>query len=252
MRQLAQQINPVSDGFYVREFLECKQKPGETVPDFAYKLKTLHNKAFPNADNIELRLARLKDHFVNGLEIDLRFKFQDKKGANQGENVKTFDALVTEAHQYDINRKAKKDERARVDYINSITQPSEIKVLCDAIQSLTTSLANIKEQQKQTIAKVEQISINKGRNNSNSYNSFNQNGYKNARNSNIICNFCGKRGHIASACFQKKQDELKRNNICSKCNKKGHFPADCWSGRRRFNNNNFSNRTSSRSGGQEN
>ena len=162
VRQLAQQINPVSDGFYVREFLECKQKPGETVPDFAYKLKTLHNKAFPNADNIELRLARLKDHFVNGLEIDLRFKFQDKKGANQGENVKTFDALVTEAHQYDINRKAKKDERARVDYINSITQPSEIKVLCDAIQSLTTSLANIKEQQKQTIAKVEQISINKG------------------------------------------------------------------------------------------
>ena len=232
--EFAKQISPALESFYVREFLEGKQKPGETVPDFAFRLKTLYNKAFPDEQNDAIKQARLKDHFVNGLDIFIRFKFQDCK-----DKYATFDALVTAAYQADLAKKAKKEELSRTNYVNAITHPSsEMETLCEAIHKLTTNISAINEKQASTIEKLDKLtnpmqnrfSPKPYRGKTNFYrNNVDRRNYQ-----DIICRFCGKNGHETRNCRARRTQEFQKEIICFKCKQKGHYATNCRNSRYQY------------------
>jgi hypothetical protein len=69
-----------AEGFK-REFDNCSQNPSESVQDYASRLETAFNYAYPadkeqSAGNQAMRLIVLKDRFVAGLESKLQEKLR--------------------------------------------------------------------------------------------------------------------------------------------------------------------------------
>ncbi len=127
-----------TEDFYQKKFDSVERKPQETILDYAFRLKTIFQRAYPakKGDSEEeeaTRLQFLRLKFLQGLEPSLRNKIRHKP-------IKNFEELVAETQKYSIRMDADKDEKDKREFVNAVSNPCrptdspEIKQLVAAIE----------------------------------------------------------------------------------------------------------------------
>lgn len=255
-----------TEDYYQKKFDKCERKPLESVLDFAFRLKTIFNRAYPPRPNETInekaaKLLFLRQKFLQGLEINLRNKIKYK-------NLQTFEDLVKEAQKYAIRLDADKDEKDKREFINAIEtsnlkDSTEIKtIITETVNAVASSFKPNDNLNKPTDGNEKR---NQPYYNSNSYrgrgqkfshqnfrpnyqpNSFrprNPNNFSrtpnhfrqpfNAQNSSrpsiVYCGYCGYPGHNQGNCNTLRRHQSQTTEIpttCSNCNEKGHYALMC-------------------------
>ena len=129
-----------TEDYHQKKFDNCERKPLESVLDFAFRLKTIFNRAYPprpneTADEKAAKLKFLRQKFLQGLEINLRNKIKYK-------HLATFEDLVKEAQKYAIRLEADKDEQNKREFINAIESPPSNLSDINQIKTIITETFN--------------------------------------------------------------------------------------------------------------
>ena len=130
--------------YYEKKFDKCERKPLESVLDFAFRLKTVFNRAYPprpneTAHETAAKLKFLRQKFLQGLDSNLRNKIKYK-------TLATFEDLVKEAQKYAIRLDEDKEEKDKREFINAVSSPNaqinipEIKtIISETVNAVTSS-----------------------------------------------------------------------------------------------------------------
>ncbi len=111
-----------TEDFYQKQFDASERKPQETILDYAFRLKTTFQRAYPSkagdADTEDaMKLQFLRQKFLQGLEPALRNKIRYK-------TTETFEDLVAETQKYAIRMEADKDEKDKREFVNAVSKPA--------------------------------------------------------------------------------------------------------------------------------
>lgn len=116
--------------YYQKKFDDAIRKPGETILDFAFRLKTLFQRGYPGeTEEKPLRNKILRQKFIEGLEIELKSKIRHRK-------IDQFEDLVAEANKYSIRLEVDKEERSKNEFVRAITETTIGDAKIDSILDL--------------------------------------------------------------------------------------------------------------------
>ena len=112
-----------TEDFYQKKFDKIERKPQETILDYAFRLKTIFQRAYPTktddtAADEATRLKFLRQKFLQGFELSLRNKIRHK-------TVKDFEEFVSETEKYAIRTEEDKDEKEKREFVNAVSKPTE-------------------------------------------------------------------------------------------------------------------------------
>ena len=129
---------------YEREYRSCIREAGETVLDYAHRLKRLFQHAYPLTeeqraipDVLTVRDQLLRDRFIAGLPIKLREKVKFK-------SFNSYDDLVKSATKYDVSIQEMDDEKKKVEIIARIAGLQQEETTKDS--EITTAIKQIKDE----------------------------------------------------------------------------------------------------------
>ena len=128
-----------TEDYHEKKFDKCERKPLESVLDFAFRLKTVFNRAYPprpneTAHETAAKLKFLRQKFLQGLDINLRNKIKYK-------NLTTFEDLVKEAQKYAIRLDADKEEKDKREFINAVNPTANLATIPE-IKTIITETVN--------------------------------------------------------------------------------------------------------------
>lgn len=230
---------------YVKEYKDCRRLPGETVIDYACRLKKLFHLAYPmgdtmrnNTDAVNITERILKDKFIDGLPFEIRYKIKQKE-------FPTFDELVKFSNKmavcFDEERK-EKEHREIISNIHGISLGRENSAL-DEVRDLKKQIQAIHDAMIQQVAASQPRGLpppwqgtptnGQGRQrqfvpfqNSQSLQrqgSFRPGNYRQNNVKQIICEFCQIPNHTKATCRR----FFAVHRLCFNCGKEGHMARDC-------------------------
>ena len=223
--------------YYQEKFDKCVRKTGETIPNFAFRLKKLFKRAFPVeepvSDDVQKQNdALLRRQFLKGLDPSLRAKVRYK-------TLETFQELVTETNIQDIRKQQEDEEKDRHQFINAVTPNANIQVeqLLTLLKNQSISAVPSKQSGERPAQKTlppEGASAEKEQKprKPGPYRRkpFRKNVNRKKHEGN--CGYCGKYGHKAEDCFIRKRHQGENQNDkpslkCYTCKADGHCALRC-------------------------
>lgn len=192
---LNQRFNPRErDVAYRCEFRTRKQKLDETVSDYGHALRRLGCLAFPKND-LETLENFLIDRFVSGL------KGHDLQKHVQFQHPQTLDSAISHAIEYEAFENPQ----------NHFKKPTESQEEIISVKAIAKSSANAEQkEEKITLDQIAKLidkklsQLNNSNVNRQNYlgnRNFRNNRFKSFQNrANIICYWCGQKGHIQYDC----------------------------------------------------
>ncbi len=156
-----------TEDFYQKKFEDSERKPQESVLDYAFRLKTIFQRAYPprageTSSEGDTRHLFLRQKFLQGLDSSLRSKLRHKP-------CKKFEDMVRDAQKYSIRMEEDKDEKTKREFISAVSNPSVVatppefkemveamKINNDTINAIATSLRfGSKPPEKQVVSPPE-------------------------------------------------------------------------------------------------
>lgn len=236
---------------FVKEYKECRREAGETIIDFAWRLKKLFSLAYPQIGNQSSSSAMdsvLMDKFIEGLPFEIRYKVKHKEFARFDDLVKVANKF---SNSYDEERR-EKDERKLVAQIKHVSYQTEPQIMGE-MRELKMQTQAILEEMKQVAAFQSRQMYQQGPTEPNqtpwhgqqrspfpSYNGQNQfqnqgsfrsgatrqgrvNNQRKNYNPSAFCEYCNTPGHFRNECRQ----YLISIGACFHCQQTGHVRAQC-------------------------
>ena len=141
---------------YEKEYRSCIKQPGESILDYAHRLKKIFAHVYPLTDIqrnipdiITMHEPMLKDKFISGLPLKLREKVRFKTFA-------TFDDLIRTTTKYDVAIQELEDEKRQIEIVSHIaeyTRRAEQKT----DPEFTDAIKQLQEQTKELVCEVKEI-----------------------------------------------------------------------------------------------
>jgi Zinc knuckle len=140
---------------YEKEYRSCARESGETILDYAHRLKRLFQHAYPLTDEqraipdvLTIRDQLLRDKFIAGLPIKLRERVKFK-------TFHSYEDLVKSATKYDVTLQEMNEERKKIEIVSRIAgfnkqDSSDNSELTSAINQLKEEIAELKVRNKPT------------------------------------------------------------------------------------------------------
>ena len=124
-----------TEDYYRKKFDAAERKPQETVLDFAFRLKTIFQRAYPplsakeTASERETRHLFLRQKFLQGLDPSLRSKLRHK-------SYEKFEHMIRDAQKYSIRLDEDKDEKTKREFVNAVTSPPAVPELKEMVEAM--------------------------------------------------------------------------------------------------------------------
>ena len=221
--------------YYHEKFDKCARKTGETIPNYAFRLKKTFKKAFPTEETVSQDVQRQSDamlrrQFLKGLEPPLRAKVRYKQ-------LDTFQELVTETTKQDIRFQQESNEKEKHEFINAVTPNSTFQM--DELLKLlkNQSINAFQPQPAEQRPSHQTLPLGGVHNNACDKKPRYKQKFKKIipkKKFNGNCGYCGKYGHKAEECFIKKKHDANNSNKqekptikCYSCKETGHCALQC-------------------------
>ena len=204
-RMLSQRFNPIErETAHKFEFKNRRKQKDESVSDYGHALRRLASQAYPSLDLPSIE-ALVVDQFVEGIgNRDL------KRYVTLLNRPRTLDQAISYAIEYEafegpiesIRKPQFSDEVTYHTYVVDQTKQTENINLEEKIKNII-----IQELKNENHKPPIKESVNKN-SDENTFVKPVDGNYK--KRSVIICDYCGRKGHIQTRCFKQKEDELTR------------------------------------------
>ncbi|KZS19508.1 Uncharacterized protein APZ42_014027 [Daphnia magna] len=103
--------------FFQTKFEGNERQPGESILDYAFRLKTLFEKAYPKSEHENssdaVRLQILRQKFLQGLDPALRNKIRYKP-------FTTYETMVADTNKYALRMENEKEEIHKREFVNAV------------------------------------------------------------------------------------------------------------------------------------
>ena len=134
-----------TQAYFVSEFQSARRRPGESVSDFGYRLRSLFERGYPpdiqlanNANELGIRLTVLSSQFLAGLEPELSFKLKYTP------NLNTYDDLVAEAQEQDARLRERRRLLEKREFVSAVGEGAGVSA---ALAAISDNLSKLHVQQ---------------------------------------------------------------------------------------------------------
>ena len=124
--------------FYRDKFDEIQRKPKENILNYAFRLKTIYQRAYPSnkletQEELASQLQFLRQKFLQGLESELQHIVRYKK-------VSTFEELVAVTQKYAKRVQLEQNDKDKKLFVNAVTNTQTDSLLIQAIEKQNESI----------------------------------------------------------------------------------------------------------------